>query len=298
MNRNFSERFMADIDAVNSRLDKYAKISIDNSAEQRIAAEAMWYSVKAGGKRIRPVLATEFCILCAGSFNDALTAACAIELIHTFSLIHDDLPCMDNDDFRRGKPACHAAYGEVNALLAGDALENLAFGIICSDNSIADNIKVKLVCALSEATGMNGMIGGQVIDTLYENKMTDEILLLEMYKMKTGALLKAACKMGCICANAGEKYISAACDYAVNLGLAFQIIDDILDISGNETVLGKPVGSDAANGKVTFASLVGIEAAEKYAADFTQKSLDALEKFDGNTEFIADLTAMLLRRKS
>lgn len=284
------------IGIINDRLDKYKNETMQHIAEQRDVAEAMWYSLSAGGKRIRPVLVMEFCRVCGGDTKNAEAAACAIEMIHTFSLIHDDLPCMDNDDYRRGKPSCHKAYGEATALLAGDALENLAFGII-ADAVIPDSVKVRLVQTLAKAVGVNGMIGGQVIDTEYEDKNIPEEMLLRMYSMKTSALLKAACLMGCICAEADEEKMTAAIKYAENLGLAFQIIDDILDIIGNEQQLGKPIGSDAANGKITYASLNGLEKSNSYAAKLTENALDSLSAFE-NTEFLKELTLYLLKRSN
>ena len=284
------------IGIINDRLDKYNNETMQHIAEQRDVAEAMWYSLSAGGKRIRPVLVMEFCRVCGGDTKNAEAAACAIEMIHTFSLIHDDLPCMDNDDYRRGKPSCHKAYGEATALLAGDALENLAFGII-ADAVIPDSVKVRLVQTLAKAVGVNGMIGGQVIDTEYEGKNIPEEMLLRMYSMKTSALLKAACLMGCICAEADEEKMTAAIKYAENLGLAFQIIDDILDITGNEQQLGKPIGSDAANGKITYASLNGLEKSNSYAAKLTENALDSLSAFE-NTEFLKELTLYLLKRSN
>ena len=284
------------IGIINDRLDKYKNETMQHIAEQRDVAEAMWYSLSAGGKRIRPVLVMEFCRVCGGDTKNAEAAACAIEMIHTFSLIHDDLPCMDNDDYRRGKPSCHKAYGEATALLAGDALENLAFGII-ADAVILDSVKVRLVQTLAKAVGVNGMIGGQVIDTEYEGKNIPEEMLLRMYSMKTSALLKAACLMGCICAEADEEKMTAAIKYAENLGLAFQIIDDILDITGNEQQLGKPIGSDAANGKITYASLNGLEKSNSYAAKLTENALDSLSAFE-NTEFLKELTLYLLKRSN
>lgn len=284
------------IGIINDRLDKYKNETMQHIAEQCDVAEAMWYSLSAGGKRIRPVLVMEFCRVCGGDTKNAEAAACAIEMIHTFSLIHDDLPCMDNDDYRRGKPSCHKAYGEATALLAGDALENLAFGII-ADAVIPDSVKVRLVQTLAKAVGVNGMIGGQVIDTEYEGKNIPEEMLLRMYSMKTSALLKAACLMGCICAEADEEKMTAAIKYAENLGLAFQIIDDILDIIGNEQQLGKPIGSDAANGKITYASLNGLEKSNSYAAKLTENALDSLSAFE-NTEFLKELTLYLLKRSN
>lgn len=290
-----SERLLFYTELVNNELEKYRQAVFNNIGEQKNAAEAMWYSLSAGGKRIRPVLVLEFCRMCGGDDKSALPAACAIEMIHTFSLIHDDLPCMDNDDLRRGKPSCHKAYGEVDALLAGDALENLAFGVIAESESLSDMQKVRLIRTLSKATGISGMIGGQVIDTEYEGKTLPEELLLKMYGMKTGALLRAACEMGCICGGGDDEKIKSAGDYGENLGLAFQIIDDILDIAGSDEKLGKPTGSDAVNGKVTYASLNGVESSAEFASTLSEKALNALDLFE-DPVFLKELTMCLLKR--
>lgn len=290
-----SERRLKELaDIVSGRLREYMEEALKGTGEQREIVEAMRYSLSAGGKRIRPVLAMEFCTVCGGSAEDVLPAACALEMVHTFSLIHDDLPCMDNDDMRRGKPSCHIAYGEAQALLAGDALLNMAFEIICGGSGSAER-KLSLIRELSRAAGINGMIGGQVIDTTYNGEMT-ESLLLDMYSMKTGALLKAACRMGCIAAGAGGEKLSAADVYAEKLGLAFQIKDDILDVSGDEKLLGKPVGSDSANGKATYASMKGIESSRAMAGKLTNEAIAALDGFE-KAEFLRELTVFLLKRE-
>ena len=224
----------------------------------------------------------------------AMPYACAIEMIHTFSLIHDDLPCMDDDDMRRGKPSCHKAYGEAMALLAGDALLNYAYEVIADDDNISYGTKIKLISDLSKAVGVSGMIGGQVIDTTYSGEF-DEQTLLDMYSMKTGALLKTACRMGCISAEADEQKIKNAEKYAEKLGLAFQIIDDILDITGDEKLVGKPIGSDKQQGKITYASLNGIEKSREYARMLTDEALKILDEFKNN-ELLKELTRYLLER--
>ncbi len=276
------------------RLEDYMNSVLSGTGEQRNVAEAMEYSLSAGGKRIRPVLTMEFCRVCGEDTETALPAACALEMIHTFSLIHDDLPCMDDDDMRRGKPSCHIAFGEPTALLAGDALLNLAYETVCGGNLSAE-VKIALIAELTKATGVNGMIGGQEIDTAFGGRMTESILL-NMYSMKTGALLRAACKMGCIAAGAGSEKINAAELYADKLGLAFQIIDDILDVTGDEKLLGKPVGSDSGNEKATFVSLNGIENSRKTAKILTDEALNALAAFE-NTDFLKELTLFLLKRE-
>ncbi len=283
------------VQMINTELDEYYKNALDDVQEQKSVVEAMWYSLSAGGKRIRPMLVLEFCRVCGGNTKDALSAACALEMIHTFSLIHDDLPCMDNDDYRRGRPSCHKQYTEGTALLAGDALENYAYNIVLEDDRISSEQKVSLLKSLTRAVGVKGMIGGQVIDTEHEGKSFGEELLLKMYNMKTGALLKTACEMGCIAANGTAEQVKNAALYAEKLGLAFQIIDDILDITSSQEVLGKPIGSDKNSGKVTYASLNGIEKAKETAVKLTNEAIEMLGNFNDN-EFLMYLTNYLLSR--
>ena len=283
------------IKKVNSELDKYKQEEISCCGLQKEVAEAMWYTLSGGGKRVRAVLTMEFCRMCGGDINDVLPAACAIEMTHAFSLIHDDLPCMDNDDFRRGKPSCHKAFDEATALLAGDALQNKAFEIISNDEKLSDTVKVKLISCLSEAVGVQGMIGGQVIDTNCQSELTTSESLLEMYRMKTSALISAACEMGCICAQAYDKVDSAG-KFGGCLGLAFQIVDDILDIVGDEKELGKPIGSDSSNEKNTFAVRCGIQASQKFAEKLTDDAMCVLSDFDDNC-FLKELSVYLMKRK-
>ena len=265
------------------------------------ASEAAFHSLSAGGKRIRPVLTLLFCEMCGADSEKALDTACAIEYMHTFSLIHDDLPCMDNDDLRRGKPSCHKAFDEATALLAGDALAIMPFGII-SESSLNGTIKpstaVKIIKLISDCTTINGMIGGQQIDIETEGKKTDNDTLISMYLKKTSALLKAACCSGVLCAEHinEELYLEKASEYAENLGLAFQIIDDILDVTSSDEVLGKPVGSDKNSDKYTYVRINGLDAAEAAAADYTDKAIKALSCFKNN-ERVKELTEMLLSRK-
>ncbi|HNX64666.1 MAG TPA: polyprenyl synthetase family protein [Oscillospiraceae bacterium] len=283
------------ISEIENEISKYLIIT-ENNQPQSVIINAMKHSISAGGKRIRPVLVLEFCKMCGGDIKKALPVAAAVEMLHTFSLIHDDLPCMDNDDFRRGKPSCHKAFDEAAALLAGDALQNLAYEIIAECNLKSD-IKVRLIKELTFATGIEGMIGGQILDMEYEKNPVDSNLLKKMYSLKTGALLKAACKMGCIAAEANGITIENAEKYAENLGLAFQITDDILDITGNQDILGKPVGSDEENGKITYASLVGIEKSQIEVEKLTEKALIHLDFFKDNL-FLKDLTVNLAVRKN
>lgn len=290
------------------KLKDYTKYIDDNlssyisssDTKQKNATEAMKYSLSAGGKRIRPVLTLCFCEMCGGNIENALPVACAIEYMHTFSLIHDDLPCMDNDDFRRGKPSCHKAFNEYTALLAGDALSIMTSEIIADaavNKKISCEAAVKCISYIGRCVGTDGMIGGQQIDADTNGSIEncDDILL--MYSMKTSDLLKAACCCGVLCAESeNEKELFAAAeDYAYNLGLAFQIIDDILDMTSTTEILGKPVGSDEKSEKHTYASIVGIEKAREKAAELTDKAIESLQKFENN-EFVTGLTKELLDR--
>lgn len=263
----------------------------DSGAKYKALYDAAAYSLEAGGKRIRPVLAFEMCRVCGGDPSDALPAAIAIEMIHTFSLIHDDLPCMDNDDMRRGRPSCHKAHGEAVALLAGDVLTAYAGKIIC-DSSLSADKKAAMIQVLYDRT--IGMIEGQTIDIDGNFDTLDG--LISMYEMKTSELLTAACVMGCIAAGADKKKISAATAYAHELGLAFQIVDDILDVTSTSEELGKPVGSDEEQNKTTSVTLLGLEKAKELAEKYTHGAENALAEFD-DTEFLKKLTDLLLSRK-
>lgn len=257
-------------------------------------AEAMKYSLINGGKRIRPVLALEFARVCGGSRDDCLPLACALEYIHTYSLIHDDLPCMDNDDLRRGKPSCHKQFDEATALLAGDALLTHAFEIV-SEADLSDDKKVMATSLLAQNSGVTGMIGGQVIDILFEKGNPTLKDLLTVYKLKTGALISAACLMGCISAGADSNQLAAASKFAYSLGIAFQIQDDILDITGDEKKLGKPVGSDAENSKTTYATVAGMDKAKQDVKRLTENAVKQLAYFE-NSEFIELLAYKLVNR--
>ena len=277
-----------------------SSITADKPELQKIVVEAMEYSLSAGGKRLRPVLMLEFCRMCGEKDTDKyLDIACSVELIHTYSLIHDDLPCMDNDDYRRGKPSCHKAFPENIALLAGDALNSLAFEVISDaamDGRISAEKAVMLISVLSKAIGTNGMIGGQVIDLQCENKEIDIDTLNVLQQYKTGALIEAACVMGVVLSGKYDS-IPAAADYASAMGRAFQIEDDILDVTGTFEELGKPIGSDAEQHKNTDVSLLGLDRAKQIAKQLTVQALAVLKKFD-DSSFLSELTSDLLTRKA
>lgn len=253
------------------------------------------YGILDGGKRIRPILLLEFYKLCGGQDDCAYNLACAVEMIHSYSLVHDDLPCMDNDDMRRGKPSCHKQYGECMALLAGDALLTEAFSVAAKTMGIEPERVVKAIAYLSSCAGISGMVGGQVMD-MGASTENDDDFLFEMYRLKTGALLKAACVCGCILAGADEERLAAAEIYAEKLGLAFQIIDDILDFQGDAKLIGKPVGSDEKNNKDTIAVRLGVEYCRELAAKYTAEAKEALECFEGDTASLMAITDYLLER--
>lgn len=292
---NFNDKLNEYVEYTEKELKKYNNYSNENRPQVSLI-DAMNYSLKAGGKRIRPALVFAFCEALGGDKEIASAPACAIEMIHTFSLIHDDLPAMDNDDIRRGKPSCHKAFGEAMAILAGDALAVLPFEIIADTPSLTSDQKVLIISVLANSVGRDGMIGGQVIDMENEARTDiDEENLKNMYRCKTGQLLAVSCVMGAICADASNDTIRAAAEYGLRLGLAFQIIDDILDITSTTEELGKPVNSDTEQNKTTFVSLYGIEKAQQMADKATSEALEWLDAIENN-EFLKELTEVLLRR--
>lgn len=266
----------------------------DRQYDYRGIIDAMAYSVLAGGKRIRPVLTLEFGRLCNIKPEKLLPFACAVELIHTYSLIHDDLPCMDDDDMRRGRPSCHVQFGESTALLAGDGLLTMAFELL-TKSDLNDKCKIKAAEILSYNAGIHGMVGGQVLDLAHEGQDVTLEQLDKINAMKTSALIEAACLLGCTTTE-NEAIINAAKIYAQNLGRAFQITDDILDVAGNEEELGKPTGSDKQNQKSTYVTLLGIENCKKTVDILTKKACDALSAIDGDTEFLTQLAVYLCNR--
>ncbi len=267
--------------------------------EQKLI-DAAQYSLRLPGKRVRPALTLAFCELCGADPKIALPFACAVEMIHTYSLIHDDLPCMDNDDYRRGKPSNHKVYGEDIALLAGDALQSMAYAAMLSEDAVAGvgaENAARAARVLAEKSGLLGMVGGQTIDIMSEGKRTDIDTLRVMDEKKTAALIEAACMMGCICAGADEKKIRAAELYAAMVGLAFQIVDDMLDVTSTTDELGKPVGSDADNEKSTYVALLGLDNCRKTVKELTEEAISALSVFDGDTKELADFAVALAKRR-
>ena len=257
--------------------------------------ESMRYSLTAGGKRIRPILVLEFCRISGGDVQKALPVACAIEMLHTYSLIHDDLPCMDNDDLRRGKPTNHVVYGECTAVLAGDALQAEAFGTILRSELSAD---ARANCAeiLADAVGSDGMCAGQFLDMAGENKVLSEEDLNEINSRKTGALLIAACKMGVAAAGGRDEQLEAAALFGAAIGAAFQIRDDILDVISTNESLGKPVGSDAQENKNTYMALYGEERCMEMIRRLTESAKSALSGAFSDTAFLFDLADSMVTR--
>ena len=267
----------------------------DKNVNYSSVINAADYSLSAGGKRIRPALIMEFCRIFSDDFSVSVPAACAIEMIHTYSLIHDDLPCMDNDDLRRGKPSCHIKFGEDIALLAGDGLQSLAFETMTKLDTDYDKI-VRSIACLSECCGINGMVGGQVIDLESENKQISFDTLVLLQRLKTGKLIEAAVKIGCIIGGADDEKIKSCVAYAENIGLAFQIRDDILDVIGDQTLLGKPIGSDNEEMKTTFLSFMSIDEAEKKIRDLTEKAKASLAFLGERANDLCDLADYLSLR--
>lgn len=271
----------------------------DKNCREKKLIEAMEYSLSVGGKRVRPRLVFEFNSLCAGKTDSAVPFACAVEMIHTYSLIHDDLPCMDDDDLRRGKPSNHKVFGEDIALLAGDALLTLAFETITGDKAVeaAGEIAcIKGANILAKYAGACGMVGGQVIDLMSESTDAPIEVLREMDYKKTACLIKAACELGAVSAGAAEQQIKAASSYGECIGIAFQIKDDILDVISSDEELGKPVGSDKENGKSTYVSLLGISECAKLVNTLTERAVESLRYFNGDTSVLEKFAYELAER--
>lgn len=290
-----NELFEAYLPMIEKGLDSFLPPENAADPECSVLHRAMRYAVMGGGKRIRPVLTLEFCRLCGGDPAAALPFACALEMIHSYSLIHDDLPCMDDDDLRRGKPSTHKAFGEATALLAGDALLNRAFETALSAGQLPPAAVLQATKCLAELSGVSGMIGGQMIDLESEGRRVGTDTLRRMDQGKTVALIRAACRMGCIIGGRTEM-LPAADTYAENIGLAFQIRDDMLDVEGDAALLGKPVGSDAENEKSTYVSLLGLEQAGRLVEQMTETAKQTVAPFGESAAALCDLAEMLAHR--
>lgn len=287
---DMKKQLAADQALVEEALARYAEQWPELGDLQR----AMAYSLLSGGKRIRPVLTLAACRLFGGQAEKALPFACGLEMIHTYSLIHDDLPCMDDDDFRRGKPTNHKVYGEATAVLAGDSLLTAAFGVLAQAELSPEQI-VRGVACLSQAAGPAGMAGGQVLDLLGEGKTLTYDEIVQIQNLKTGCMIEAAVRLGAIAAGSTPEEEEAVAEYARKIGLAFQIRDDVLDVLGDEAELGKPIGSDQENQKSTFVGLKGIEGCEALIEELTEGAITSLASYPGS-EFLCELARMLAGR--
>jgi len=287
------------ISAAQSRLDSYIcnYFSLPLDTDETVKS-ATFYSINNGGKRLRPFLVYTVGKLLGAKETDLDVAAAAIECIHSYSLVHDDLPAMDDDDLRRGKPTCHIAYDEAQAILAGDALQTLAFEFLSGHEfSVPAKQQIKMINTLAIASGLQGMVGGQALDISATDRSITIEELERIHRLKTGALLNCAIKLGALCALDVDESIMAALDsYGKNLGLAFQVQDDILDIEGDTSVLGKPQGSDIDNHKSTYPALLGLDGAKQRAHQFVDDALSALDKIPHNTDVLADLAKYIIER--
>ncbi|MEN6331257.1 MAG: polyprenyl synthetase family protein [Smithella sp.] len=282
---------------VEEALFKYLPAENNSPAE---IYKAVRYSVFAGGKRIRPILCLAAVEACGGDLASSMPVACSLELIHTYSLIHDDLPSMDNDDFRRGKPTCHKVFGENIAILAGDALLTEAFVLLSQAEKINFSAERRLavINEIAQAVGIAGMVGGQTLDVLSEKSRPDLEVLQQIHRRKTGALLKAAVISGAIISDAPKDKIQALADYGMNIGVAFQIADDILNVEGNRELMGKETGSDKALGKVTYPSLMGMDYAKQELQNHVDKAVICLSVFDKRALPLRQIARYIMERKS
>lgn len=272
------------------------ELDVDNGLVPELE-DSMKYSLTAGGKRLRPVLLMSAADAVGANGADFVQVACALEMIHTYSLIHDDLPAMDNDDYRRGKLTNHKVYGEALAILAGDALLTQAFEVMVRQKNVPAEVLVQVVREISQAAGPNGMVGGQVLDMLSEGKHISIKELEKMHMGKTGALIRACIRCGAILGGATPEQLEALTNYANCLGLVFQITDDILDVTGDEAVIGKPVGSDLRNEKATYVTLTSVEEATRMAEEGVAQAVKYLEGFGEGAAFLEYTVKSLLGRK-
>ena len=292
---NLLSAIKSNADAVERELEGYFK---DSDEDYGIIFDAERYSLLGGGKRVRPFIVNECCRLLGGDIKQSMPLACAVEMIHTYSLIHDDLPCMDDDDLRRGKPSNHKKFGYANALLAGDALLTRAFLVIAEANDLPKDVKADAVAQLARAAGDKGMIGGQVMDLIGEKQSLEFDTLIKLHTHKTAALIECSALLGALAAGyeQGSKEARALSEYAVKIGIAFQVIDDVLDMTASEAELGKTVGSDAGKNKTTFLTYYSIDEARKYAEKLTAEAISAVSDMD-NSELLTDFACYLLNRE-
>lgn len=289
---DFKEQLSADTVRIETRL----KNVFSGEPPRGDIYPAMEYSLLAGGKRLRPVLTLECCRLCGGNVERALPLGCAVEMVHTYSLIHDDLPSMDNDDLRRGKPTNHKVFGEATAILAGDGLLTAAFGVIAEARELTEQQRLEAVQTLSAAAGPQGMVGGQILDMDGEDRALSRTEIEELQRLKTGALICCAARLGCIAAGADAETTAAIEGYAQRLGLAFQVRDDILDVIGSQDDLGKPIGSDTEQGKTTFVTLLGLEECQRWVEQLSDEACRCLNGLTG-AEFLRELAQTLITRE-
>ena len=287
---NYKEQLNAYLSWIEEYLDQNC-FQYENEPQKELF-QAMRYSLLAGGKRLRPVFVYDFCRMCGGQWESATPFAAAVEMVHTYSLIHDDLPCMDNDDYRRGRLTSHKVFGEATAVLAGDALLTAAFGFLAKAKLPAE-IRIRAVEVLADCAGELGMVGGQVLDMQSENRECTRQEVIDIQSRKTGALIRAACVLGVLAGNGSAEQLHSAVKFADNLGLAFQIRDDMLDVIGNAVILGKAVGVDG--NKNTFVHLYGLEKCDEMVKNHTQQAIMSLSCFE-NTDFMKTLANQLTAR--
>jgi geranylgeranyl diphosphate synthase type II len=291
--------FLKQLKARKERIEQHLLGCLPVDAYPPVIHQAMHYAVSNGGKRLRPIMTAEGAVLAGMPDQLVMTTACAIEMIHCYSLVHDDLPAMDDDDLRRGKPTCHIVFGEANAILTGDALLTRAFELMAANAAepgIDPGNAARAIREVAAAIGSSGMIGGQVLDLQWVGQQIELKDLQCLHLLKTGALFQAALRAGAILAGMDEERLKALDDYARHFGLAFQITDDILDVNGNEELIGKPVGSDQKNQKTTYVSLFGLEAAHDLARQSAEQCLQALAGFGREADFLRNLVCFILQR--
>lgn len=283
-------------EAIEAALERFIK----SKCPSRHLSEPMHYAIMAGGKRLRPILCLAAAATVGGKIRPVMPAACAIEMIHTYSLIHDDLPAIDNDDMRRGQLTCHIKFDEAAAILCGDALLNLAFEILSDAGLDAPASQsrtwLQVIDIIGKASGCNGMIEGQVRDIVSEGRKLNRSELQTIHELKTGALIRASVRIGAILGGGSENQVTQLDSYAKNIGLAFQVVDDILNITGDPKKLGKAVGTDAVRQKNTYPALMGLEASQKYAATLIDSALQALSIFDNNADPLREIAHYIVER--